>query len=85
MLYAGRWMALEVIILSEVSQRKINLIWYHLYAKSNKNGTKVLAYKTEKNSDFKASLWITIGETMGRGRNWEDGNNTYILLYKIGS
>ena len=24
-----------------------------------------------------------LGETTGRGRNWEDGNNTYKLLYKI--
>ena len=30
------WMDLEMIILSEVSQRKTNIIWYHLYVESKK-------------------------------------------------
>ena len=31
---AATWMDLEIIILSEVSQRKTNTIWYHLYVES---------------------------------------------------
>ena len=33
--FAATWMDLEVIILSEVRQRKTNTIWYHLYVESN--------------------------------------------------
>ena len=29
--FAATWMDLENIMLSEISQRKINVIWYHLY------------------------------------------------------
>ena len=31
------WMDLEDIILIEISQRKTNNVWYHLYGKSKKN------------------------------------------------
>ena len=31
MSFAATWMDLEIIILSEVRQRKMNSIWYHLY------------------------------------------------------
>ena len=33
---AAKWMDLEIIILSEVSQRNTNIIWYHLYEESKK-------------------------------------------------
>ena len=32
--FAATWMDLEIIILSEVSQRKTNTIGYHLYVES---------------------------------------------------
>ena len=34
--FAATWMDLEIIILSEVSQRKTNIIWCHLYVESKK-------------------------------------------------
>ena len=34
------WMDLEGIMLSEISQRKTNTLWYHLYVKSDKYTTK---------------------------------------------
>ena len=34
--FAAPWLDLEIIILSEVSQRKTNIIWYHLYMESKK-------------------------------------------------
>ena len=43
MLFAGTWMELEIIMLSEIRQRKTNMvlfIWYCLYAESLKNDTK---------------------------------------------
>ena len=36
MSFAATWMDLEIIILSEVSQTKINIIPYHLYMASKK-------------------------------------------------
>ena len=34
MLFAATWMQLEIIILNEVNQKKINTVWYHLYVES---------------------------------------------------
>ena len=34
--FEATWMGLEIIILSEVSQKETNIIWYHLYAESKK-------------------------------------------------
>ena len=55
---ATTWMDLEIIILSEVRQRKTNIIWYHLCVESNKNDTKEPIYKTETNTPIsKPILW----------------------------
>ena len=32
--FAATWMQLEIIIPSEVSQKRTNTIWYHLYVES---------------------------------------------------
>ena len=37
-------MDLEIIILSDINQRKTNITWYHLYMDS-KNDTNELIYK----------------------------------------
>ena len=34
--FAATWMNLEGIMLSEISQRKTNIVWYHLYLESKK-------------------------------------------------
>ena len=38
--FVATWMGLEIIILSEVSQTKTNIIWYHLYVESKKKWYK---------------------------------------------
>ena len=49
--FAATQIDLEIIILSEVSQRKTNIIWYCLYVESKKeNDTNKLIYKTEIDS-----------------------------------
>ena len=50
MSFAVTWMDLEIITLSEVSQRKKNITWYNLYVESKKNYTYELIYKTETDS-----------------------------------
>ena len=32
--FVTTWMDIEIIILSKISQRKTNIIWYHLYVES---------------------------------------------------
>ena len=34
--FAATWMDLEIVLLSEVRQRKRNIVWYHLYVESKK-------------------------------------------------
>ena len=66
--FAATRMDLDIIILSEVSQTKANIIWYHLYVKSNKNDTKELTNKTETNSQIsKPILWLSQGKLWGGG------------------
>ena len=45
--FSATWMDLEIIILSEVSQTKTNILRYHLYVESKKSDTNELIYKTE--------------------------------------
>ena len=47
---AATWMDLEIIMLSEVSQMKANIIWYHLYVEYKKKNTNEFIYKTEAGS-----------------------------------
>ena len=37
MSFAVTWTDLEIIVLTELRQRRINVIWYHLYVESKKN------------------------------------------------
>ena len=36
MLFAATWIDLEIILLSEICQRKTNVKWYNLYVESKK-------------------------------------------------
>ena len=49
MAFAATWMDQEIVILSEVSQRKTSIIWYHLNMESEK-WYQQLIYKTETDS-----------------------------------
>ena len=47
-----------------------------------KRDTKELIYKIETNSQIsKSNLWLPKGKLSGGRINWEDGINTYTLLY----
>lgn len=63
--FAATWMQLEILILSELKQRKTNILWDHLYVESNENDTEEHNYKIETNStDFKIELMVTKGESL---------------------
>ena len=49
--FVAPWMNLEIIILSEESQRKTNIMWHHLYVKLKKNYTTEFIYKIETDSE----------------------------------
>ena len=57
---------LQMIMLSKVRKRKTNSMQYHIHVESNKNDKKELK-KTNKLTDFKTKLTITIEETVGGG------------------
>ena len=48
--FGATWIDLEIIILSELSQRKTNILWYHLQIESIKKDTNELIYKAETDS-----------------------------------
>ena len=60
---AAKWMNLEIVILTEGSQkqRKTNII-YHLYVKSRKSGTNEFIYKTNRLTDIENKFMVTKGE-----------------------
>ena len=75
---AVTWMDLEIVIPSEVSQRKTNIIWYHLYVESGKNGANEPISKTE--SQMQKTNMVTKGEGGEReiGRSWLTHTYYYI-------
>ena len=61
--FGATWMDLEMIILSEVRQRKTNIMWYHLYVESKKWCKWI--YKTERDSQTPGNKLVTKGDKWG--------------------
>ena len=55
---AATWMDLEIIILSEISQRKTNIIWYHIYVESKKMIQWTYIQHRNRPTDIKSNLWL---------------------------
>ena len=60
------WMDLEIIILSEVGQRKTNIIRYHLYVESKKM-IQMNLQNRNRLTDVVNKLVVTKGERWGQG------------------
>ena len=84
--FAATWVDLEIIILSEVSQKgkdKYHMI-YHSYVESKKNGTNELMYKTETDSQtLKTKLWLPKGKGGGRDKLGVWDKCIHTAIYKI--
>ena len=90
---AATWMDLEIIILSEVSQK--NTIWYHLHVES-KIWPK-WTYPWNRNIQTqRTDLWLPRGREGGRVMDWEfevsrckllhlEWINNKVLLYSTGN
>ena len=57
---APTWMDLEIVILSEVSQRKRNIIWYRLYVESKKEMIQMNLFTKQKQTHRlkRRNLWL---------------------------
>ena len=84
MSFAATWMDLEILILSEVSQTKTNIIWYHLYVESKKRVQMNLSTIQNRNTSYRCrkQTYGYQGVRVGEGINWELGINIYPLLYR---
>ena len=74
--FAATWMELEIVILSEVRERRGNIIRHPLYVEFRKKLYKG-TYKTETDSQ----TWRMNLQLEGRGIVRELGMNVYTLLY----
>ena len=67
------WMALEGILLNEISQQKINTVWYHLYVESEKYNR--LVNKTKRQTHrYKEQT---------SGYHWEEGTGRNKIGVKV--
>ena len=80
--FAATWMDLEMIILSEVSQRKTNIICYHLYVESKiwHRWTYLWNRKSHRHRELTCGCQGGGGVREGR-MNWEFGISKCKLLY----
>ena len=82
MSFAATQVDLEIIILSEVSQRERQTPYDITYMWNLKYDTNELIYKTETESQTqKTNLWLPKEKGVGGGINQEFGISRYKLLY----
>ena len=65
--FAATWMRLEIIILSEVRQRKTNTMWYHLCEESKIWHKWTYLWNRNRLMDIEKRLVVAKGEVLGEG------------------
>ena len=63
--FAATWIDLENITLSEVRQRKTNILWYDLYVESKKGYKWTYLQNSNRLTDIEQELMVTKGEKEG--------------------
>ena len=61
MALAATWIDLDIVILSEISQRKTNIIWYHLYVESKRKKRLKSTYFQNRDSHTENKIIVTKG------------------------
>ena len=66
--FVATWMNLEIITLSDISQRQIPYVIIYMWNLKKKNDTNELIYKTGADSQtLKTNLWLPKGKGCGEG------------------
>ena len=82
MLFAATWIDLEIIILSEVSQKEKDKYHDITYMWNLKYDTNEPIFKTETDSQTqRTDFWLQRGRWGWRGMDWEFGISRRKLLY----
>ena len=82
--FAAVWMDLDIIIRNEVSQKKTNTIWYHLYMESKTRHKWIYLWNRNRLTNIENRLVVTKWERAGE---WWTGvwgladANYYIYTY----
>ena len=61
---AAAWMDLEIVILSKISQRKTNIIWYHIHVEPKENDTMNWYTKLRQTHGHRKQFMIAKGESV---------------------
>ena len=69
--FAATWMHLEIIILGEVRQTKINTIWYHSYVEANIWYKWVYLQNRNRLMDMENRFMVVKREGREEGMDWE--------------
>ena len=66
--FAATWMDLKIILQSEISQTKTNIIQYHVYVESKTMIQMNLFTKEKQTHKHKNKVSVTKGEREGKGK-----------------
>ena len=80
MSFAATWIDLDIIILTDVIQKKTNIVWHHLYAKSQKKKVQMNLFMKEKHTQ-RTNYSYQVGEV--GGVDWEIETDEYMALFEI--
>ena len=76
--FAATWMDIGIIVLSEVSYRKTNIIWYHLYVESKKRYKQTYLQNRNRLTDRKQTYGYQEEREWDKFEIWDSHIHTTI-------